>query len=172
MICSCLYRFSLPPLYSKHRGIMVIVIIEKVLAQCRNALATPSRYMRWSTQESDDFSSNSFSWIDNKVFDSLLCKYISFQRNREAGSTPRSIFQCFFFIHIHASKWSQIDLFLSFRVRFYCLKLIWMCLWVLCRSFSKRTIKTCKSREKKYTWRERRRERHRRPPGGNFSPST
>ena len=32
-----------------------------------------------------------------KVFDSLLCKYISFQRNREAGSTPRSYFHFFFF---------------------------------------------------------------------------
>ena len=108
-----------------------------------------------------------------KVLYSLLDKYIVFQRNREAGSTPRSIFQCFF-ENTHASKWSQIDLFLSFQIRFYCLKLIWMCLWVLYRSFSKRSIKTCKLKEKKIIPGENGVEkRHRLPPGGNFfSPST
>ena len=90
-----------------------------------------------------------------KVLYSLLGKYIVFQRNREAGSTPRSIFQCFF-ENTRVSRCSQIDLFLSFQHRFYCLKLIWICLWVLCRSFSKQSIKTYKLREKQfYIWRER-----------------
>ena len=55
-----------------------------------------------------------------KVLDSLLDKYIVFQRNREAGSTPRSNFQFFFYenagIELESDRliliiWSQISLF-------------------------------------------------------------